>query len=71
MKDGGTFAEYCDLPTGTPSRPLSSSDIERKFPNLLEHAGQPIPAGTTDRLMEAPARLEEFQDSRNLARLTG
>ena len=70
MKDGRTLVEQCDLPTGTPSRPLLFSDIERKFRNLLEHAGQPIPAGAADRLVETVARLEELRESRDLAGLT-
>ena len=71
MKDGGVFVEQCDLPTGTPSRPLSFADIERKFRNLLEHAGQPIPADNADRLVETIARLEELDDARYLAGLAG
>jgi 2-methylcitrate dehydratase PrpD len=71
MKDGAVFVEQCDLPTGTPSRPLSYSDIERKFRNLLEHAGQPIPADAADRLVETVSRLEELDDARKLAGLAG
>jgi 2-methylcitrate dehydratase PrpD len=71
MKDGAVFAEQCDLPTGTPSRPLAFSDIERKFRGLLEHAGQPIPAGNADRLVETIARLDDLADTCDLARLAG
>ena len=44
MKNGAVFTEQVDLPTGTPSRPLSFADIERKFRTLLDHAGGPISA---------------------------
>jgi 2-methylcitrate dehydratase PrpD len=69
MKDGGRLVEQCDLPTGTPSRPLSFADIERKFRALLEHAGQPIPAADADRLVETIARLEDVADVRDLITL--
>jgi len=62
MKDGTVFVEQCDLPTGTPSRPLSFADIERKFQGLLVHAGQPISQAKADRLVESIARLEELKD---------
>jgi 2-methylcitrate dehydratase PrpD len=69
MKDGGVFVEQVDLPTGTPSKPLSFADIERKFRALLVHAGQPISAGNADRLVETIARLEKVADVRELITL--
>jgi 2-methylcitrate dehydratase PrpD len=70
MKDGGVFVEQVDLPTGTPSRPLSFADIEGKYRALLAHAGQPISAGNADRLVETVARLEKTADVRDLIALT-
>jgi len=69
MKGGAKFVEQVDLPTGTPSRPLSFADIERKYRALLEHAGQPIPAANADRLVETVARLEQVTDVRDLIAL--
>jgi 2-methylcitrate dehydratase PrpD len=66
MKDGAAFTEQVDLPTGTPSRPLSFADIERKFQGLLEHAAQPISAGNASRLVETIAQLEKLEDVRDL-----
>ena len=61
MKDGGVFTEQVDLPTGTPSRPLSFADVERKFRDCLAHAGQPISAANARRLVESVARLESWK----------
>jgi 2-methylcitrate dehydratase PrpD len=71
MKDGRALVEQCDLPTGTPSHPLSFADIERKFRGLLEHAGRPISGCNADRLVETIALLDELEDARELARLAG
>lgn len=62
--DGAVFAEQVDLPTGTPSRPLSFADIERKLRDCLAHAGQPISAARADRLVDTVAGLEELDDVR-------
>ena len=69
MRDGAVFSEQVDLPTGTPGRPLSFADIERKFNGLLDHAGQPISAANAQRLVESIARLEELEDVQDLMSL--
>lgn len=66
---GAVLTEQVDLPTGTPSRPLSFADIERKFRDCLAHAGQPIPVDDARRLVEEIARLDDLQDVRGLMRL--
>ncbi|NLV72719.1 MAG: MmgE/PrpD family protein [Actinobacteria bacterium] len=66
MNDGTVFVEQCDLPTGTPSRPLSFADIERKFQALLAHAGQPISPAKAARLVDAVGRLEELENATDL-----
>ena len=66
MNNGVVFTEQVDLPTGTPSRPLSFADIERKFRTLLDYAGGPISPANADRLVEMVARLEEAEDVRDL-----
>jgi 2-methylcitrate dehydratase PrpD len=66
MNDGTVFVEQCDLPTGTPSRPLSFDDIERKFQGLLAHAEQPISPAAAARLVEKVGRLEELEDATEL-----
>ncbi|HLA81415.1 MAG TPA: MmgE/PrpD family protein [Thermoleophilia bacterium] len=67
--EGAVFTEQVDLPTGTPSRPLSFADVERKFQDCLAHAGQPIPAAKARQLVETIARLEELADVRDLISL--
>jgi 2-methylcitrate dehydratase PrpD len=69
MKDGGVFTEQVDFPTGAPSRPLSFSDVERKYRSLLEHAGQPISAANADGLVEKIAGLEQLEDVQDLISL--
>ena len=63
---GAVLTEQVDLPTGTPSRPLSFADIERKFEGCLAHAGQPIPAAKAHRLVETIAQLDELEDVQTL-----
>jgi 2-methylcitrate dehydratase PrpD len=66
MNDGAVFSEQVDFPTGTPSRPLTFGDLERKYRDCLAHAGQPISRANADRMVEAVARLEELEDVRQL-----
>jgi 2-methylcitrate dehydratase PrpD len=68
-KGGAVFTEQVDLPTGTPSRPLSFADVERKFHDCLTHANQPIPEDNAVRLVQAVAALEQVQDIRELTAL--
>jgi 2-methylcitrate dehydratase PrpD len=63
---GEVFTERVDLPTGTPSRPLSFAEIERKFSDLLAHAGQPVSPTNAHRLVETVGRLEYLEDVRDL-----
>ncbi|NLO28449.1 MAG: MmgE/PrpD family protein [Actinobacteria bacterium] len=60
--DGRVLTEQVDLPTGTPSRPLSFADIGRKFEDCLAHAGHPLPAANAHRLVGAVANLEKSDD---------
>jgi 2-methylcitrate dehydratase PrpD len=71
MKDGAVFTEQVDFPTGTPARPLSFADIERKLDDCLAHAGQPISAAAARRLVERVDRLEQLEDVRVLLDLEG
>ncbi len=66
---GITFTEQVDLPTGTPSRPLSFADIERKYDDCLAHAGHPISPANARRLVDAIAQLETLDDVRDLTSL--
>jgi 2-methylcitrate dehydratase PrpD len=66
LRDGAVFAERVDLPTGTPSRPLSFADVERKFADCLAHAGQPISAAGAQALVERIAGLEKMDDVQEL-----
>jgi 2-methylcitrate dehydratase PrpD len=66
---GEVMTEQVDLPTGTPSRPLSFADIERKFEGCLAHAGQPISPANAHRLVETVGRLEDSKDVRDLVSL--
>jgi len=67
--DGRVLTEQVDLPTGTPSRPLSFADIERKFEDCLVHAGHPLPAANVHRLVAAVANLEKSEDVRDMIAL--
>jgi 2-methylcitrate dehydratase PrpD len=67
--DGTVLSEQVDLPTGTPGRPLAYADIERKFNDLLAHAGQPISPGKARQLVQAVARLDELGDVQDLIAL--
>jgi 2-methylcitrate dehydratase PrpD len=66
MNGGAVFREQVDFPTGTPGRPLAFSDIERKFDDLLAHAGRPIAPAKARSLVEAVARLEHSDDVQDL-----
>jgi 2-methylcitrate dehydratase PrpD len=66
MKDGRVLVHQVDFPTGTPERPLAFADVERKFRELLAHAGQPIAAEKADRLVRTVAALETVEDVREL-----
>lgn len=69
MKDGKVYAEQVDLPTGTPKRPLSFADVERKFLDCIEHAERRIPAANAEKLVKLVAQLEEVGDVRELIEL--
>jgi 2-methylcitrate dehydratase PrpD len=66
MNDGRVLVHQVDFPTGTPERPLAYADVERKFRELLAHAGQPIVAEKADRLVRTVAGLEHLEDVREL-----
>ncbi len=65
-KDGKSYVEQVDLPTGTPTRPLSFADCERKFRDCIGHAERRIPQANADKLVSLVARLEEVDDVREL-----
>jgi 2-methylcitrate dehydratase PrpD len=71
MTDGAVYTEQVDFPTGTPARPLSFADIERKLDDCLVHAGRPISAAAARRLVERVDRLEQLEDVRVLLDLKG
>ncbi len=66
LKDGRSFSEQVDLPTGTPGQPLSRSAIQLKFQDCLAHAGWPIPRSQADNLLNFVADLEQVEDVRAL-----
>lgn len=59
---GDTYTEQVDLPTGTPTRPLSFADCERKFRDCITHAERRIPPDNADRLVGLVEQLEEVND---------
>lgn len=69
MNDGRVLAHQVDFPTGTPERPLAYADVERKFRELLDHAGRPIASDKADRLVQIVSRLEDVEDVRELVGL--
>lgn len=70
MTDGRVLKHQVDFPTGTPERPLAYADVERKFRELLGHAGDPLSTDKADRLVQTVARLEDLEDVRDLIGLT-
>lgn len=69
MVGGAVHTQQVDLPTGTPSRPLSFADIERKFRDCVAHAERTIPVDKVGELVEMSSRLEQLEDVRDLVRL--
>lgn len=59
---GAVCAEQVDLPTGTPTRPLSFADCERKFRDCIAHAERQIPRDNAGKLVSLVERLEEVDD---------
>ncbi len=69
LKDGAILVQQVDFPTGTPGRPLSFAQIERKLDDCLSHAGWPISPLQAKDLVAAVSRLEELEDVRMLVDL--
>jgi 2-methylcitrate dehydratase PrpD len=66
LKDGRTYTEHVDHPTGTPERPMSDDDISGKFRALSDGV---LPAKASEELLASLWNLEGLADIRGLLRL--
>lgn len=69
LKEGKVCSEQVDLPTGTPQRPLSFADCERKFWNCLAQAERRLPEANAEKLLRLIRQLEEVSDVGELIKL--
>ncbi|MDA8235056.1 MAG: MmgE/PrpD family protein [Clostridia bacterium] len=69
LKDGKAYTKQVDLPTGTPSNPLTFVDVERKFQDCITHPERRIPEVNARQLVELVTKLEEVNDVRDLIKL--
>ncbi len=68
-RDGVSFTEQVDFPTGTPHRPLSYAACAEKFRDCISHAPRQLPEDKAEKLVALIARLEELGDVRELLEL--
>lgn len=66
LKNGISYSETVEHPLGSPERPLSFMDCEKKFKDCLNQAERPIPAEKTENLIRLIASLEEVNDVKEL-----
>ena len=66
LKDGRSFTERIDHPTGTPERPMSDEDISAKFRALAEGV---LPAEQSGELLASLWKLEDVQNVASVMRL--
>jgi len=68
LKDGRTYTEHIDHPTGTPQRPMSDDDISGKFRALAETVLQP---GPRNELLASLWKIDEASDVKKIMSLAG
>ena len=69
LTNGDCYVEQVELPTGTPSKPLSFADCERKFLDCVAHAKNPRSLENATDLVELVAELENVRDVKSLVDL--
>jgi 2-methylcitrate dehydratase PrpD len=68
-KDGRVYSERMDDPLGSPQKPMSFSDCEKKFRNCSSHSVKKLPDERIDKIIELVGRLEQVKDVRELIEL--
>ncbi len=68
-KGGEAFTLQVDHPTGTPEKPMSFADCERKFRDCIANAERRLPDANADSLVKLASGLEEVSDVRELVDL--
>jgi 2-methylcitrate dehydratase PrpD len=68
LKDGRTYTERVDHPTGTPERPMSDDDISTKFRALSEGI---LPRPQSETLLGALWGVDQVREFRDVMRLAG
>ena len=68
LKDGRSYTERVDHPTGTPERPMSDDQISAKFRGL---AADVLPGQRSEELLSALWKLDEVPDMRSVMQLAG
>ena len=66
LKDGRTYKEIVEQPTGSPERPMSDAQVEAKFRALTAEA---LSKDRAEKLLEASWQLEKIADIREVANL--
>jgi len=66
LKDGRTYKEVVEHPTGSPERPMTDAQVEAKFRALTAEA---LSKDCSERLLDATWRLDKIADLRDLANL--
>ncbi len=62
LKNGNSHFEQVNLPTGTPSNPMTFEDCVRKFRDCITHAERQIPNSNADQVVELVSNLENVED---------
>ncbi len=66
LKDGRSYTERVDHPTGTPERPMSDEDISAKFRALADGV---LPADQSEELLSALWAIDQVPDMRRVMEL--
>jgi len=61
-KNGKTYTDFVEHPTGTPARPLSFADCERKFQGCIDNAERKVPAENAEKIATMVKQLEKVND---------
>lgn len=68
LKDGRSFHEEAEFPSGSPRSPLSQADLIEKFRDCANYSVKPLRTSDVDAIIEYIRHLE---DQTNLSELTG
>jgi 2-methylcitrate dehydratase PrpD len=69
MKGGEEYRDEVEHCLGSAARPMSLQDITKKFRECAAFSRKPLPAATTDKVIEMVGRLEKLDDATEIIRL--